>query len=210
MHELLEKIKKELGDTVLDVKEFTSSRVVFEIPLEKLRETVKLVFEKYGFRIAMISTLDQGFYFELLYHLVRKNTILSLKIIVPKESPKVPSVTDIIPGANWVEREVRDLFGIEFENHPEPLRVVLPPDWKAEPPLKKPIGPKLPPTYAEYFMNLVAKAALATTTGIVKRRRKQLGLPETVSPVLELEEVINDIKKISKELKIERKVSIRR
>lgn len=209
VEEFLKKIFEAHKNSIIKVKEIVPQRVIFEIPPEKLREIAKDIFENYGFRISTITTLDQGFYFELLYHFVKSKYILTLKTIISKENARIKSLTDIIPGANFVEREVRDLFGIEFEGHVEPERVILPPDWKLEPPLRKPLAPKLAPTYAEYLINLTSKAALAPLTGIVKRRRVKLGLPETVPPVLELKKVIEEIKKISKELEINRKVPVR-
>ncbi len=44
-------------------------------------------------------------------------------------APKVPSVTPLQPAANWAEREAKDLLGIEFDGHPEPIRLILPDLW---------------------------------------------------------------------------------
>jgi NADH-quinone oxidoreductase subunit C len=58
---------------------------------------------------------------------------LRLKVRVPGLDPHVPSVTSVWPGANWPEREVFDLFGIAFENHPDLRRVLMPEDWVGHP-----------------------------------------------------------------------------
>ena len=201
-------VPEKLGEIVVEVYSTGPKRYILTLSsYDKIREAAKILFDE-GFRISTITTLDRGFYFELLYHFVKKNVIASIKILVPKGESKVPSITPIIPGANWLEREVRDLFGIEFVDHPEPRRVVLPPDWKDEPPLRKPVAPELPETYANYFMSLATKAALASLSGLAKKRRKQMGLPEVVTPVHESKDVIDEVKKISKELKIDRKVPI--
>jgi len=202
-------IPEKLGEIVVEVYPTGPRRYVLTLSsYNRVREAAKILFDE-GFRLSTITTLDRGFYFELLYHFVRKNVVASIRILVPKGESKVPSITPIIPGANWIEREVRDLFGIEFIDHPEPRRVILPPEWESEPPLRKPVAPELPETYANYFMSLATKAALASLSGLVKRRRRQMGLPEVVTPVHESEDVINEVKKISKELKIDRKVPIR-
>lgn len=52
-----------------------------------------------------------------------------LKIRLPRENPKTKSVQAIWSAANWHERETYDLFGVEFENHPDLRRLLLPPDW---------------------------------------------------------------------------------
>jgi len=201
-------VPEKLRGIVVEVYPTGPKRYVLTLSsYDKIREAAKILFNE-GFRISTITTLDRGFYFELLYHFVKKDVIASIKILVPKGESKVPSITPIIPGANWLEREVRDLFGIEFVEHPEPRRVILPPDWKDEPPLRKPVAPEMPETYANYFMSLATKAALASLSSLAKRRRKQMGLPEVVTPVHESKDVIDEVKKISKELKIDRKVPI--
>jgi hypothetical protein len=48
---------------------------------------------------------------------------------VGEDDPSIPSITEMIPGAGWAEREVFDLIGIAAEGHPDPRRLVLPDDW---------------------------------------------------------------------------------
>jgi len=66
---------------------------------------------------------------ELMYHIRIFGTIITIMTNVSKENPKIESVTDLIPGANFHEREISDLFGIKFEGHPNPKRLILPDDW---------------------------------------------------------------------------------
>ena len=73
--------------------------------------------------------------FEVVYHLLAMETAqrLRLKVRVSGETPRVHSVVSVWPGANAFEREVFDLFGIEFEGHPFLRRLLLPEDWKGYP-----------------------------------------------------------------------------
>jgi NADH-quinone oxidoreductase subunit C len=73
--------------------------------------------------------------FEVIYHLhsVERQERLRLKCRVPGDNPEIDSVTAVWRGANWYEREVFDLFGIRFRNHPELLRIMLPQDWEGHP-----------------------------------------------------------------------------
>jgi NADH:ubiquinone oxidoreductase subunit C len=49
------------------------------------------------------------------------------------ETEGIESVTSVWPSANWMEREVYDLFGVTFKNHPDLRRLLLPPDWEGYP-----------------------------------------------------------------------------
>jgi len=70
---------------------------------------------------------------------VSKNLRLILNVNVPDDSLKIPSICEIYPGANFFEREVFDMFGIEFQNHPELTRILMPDDWTGNP-LRKDYG----------------------------------------------------------------------
>jgi len=73
--------------------------------------------------------------FDVVYHLhsLSRNTRLRIKCRVGGEQPAIDSVTPVWPAANWYEREVLDLFGIEFNNHPDPRRIMMPENWKGHP-----------------------------------------------------------------------------
>ena len=76
----------------------------------------------------------------LFLYSVTKNRRLRLKVAVA-DSEARPSVTGIWAGANWMEREIYDMFGIVFEGHPDLRRILLPPDWPGHPLRKEyPIG----------------------------------------------------------------------
>src|SRR5437667_4790631 len=71
--------------------------------------------------------------FEVVYNLysIPANERVRLKVAVDGES--VDSVTGVWPAADWPEREVYDLFGVRFLNHPDLRRILLPPDWEGHP-----------------------------------------------------------------------------
>ena len=56
-----------------------------------------------------------------------------LRVQVPADDPTVPSMFDLFPGTEALEREVADMYGIEFEDHPDPTRILMPPDWEGHP-----------------------------------------------------------------------------
>jgi len=75
----------------------------------------------------------------VVYHLesVYLKHRLTLKVSTPRENPQVKSVAEIWRSADWNEREAYDLFGINFINHPDLRRILMPYDWEAGYPLRK-------------------------------------------------------------------------
>jgi NADH-quinone oxidoreductase subunit C len=83
--------------------------------------------------------------FEIVYHLACIGAAyaqpngaaparrLRLKVRVAGDDARVPSVVPVFPGANWLEREVFDLFGVVFEGHPDLRRLLMPEDWEGYP-----------------------------------------------------------------------------
>jgi NADH-quinone oxidoreductase subunit C len=73
--------------------------------------------------------------FELSYHLVSipRRDKLRIRVRLSGDDPVVDSLVPVWPGANWLEREIFDLFGIKFNGHPDLRRILLPDDWEGYP-----------------------------------------------------------------------------
>ncbi len=73
--------------------------------------------------------------FHVVYQLYSypRNERISLRVPLDGNSPSIPSIVPIFPNANWHEREIWDLFGIRFENHPDLRRILMPHDWEGHP-----------------------------------------------------------------------------
>jgi NADH-quinone oxidoreductase subunit C len=75
---------------------------------------------------------------------------LRVKVRLPADDPHIATVCDVWPAANWLEREVWDLFGIAFDGHPDPRRLLMPEDWQGYP-LRKdyPVQIRMTPNASE-------------------------------------------------------------
>jgi NADH-quinone oxidoreductase subunit C len=73
--------------------------------------------------------------FEVKYHLVSipRRERLRLQVKLSAADPVVDSLVPVWPGANWLEREIFDLFGIRFTGHPDLRRILMPDDWEGHP-----------------------------------------------------------------------------
>lgn len=82
-----------------------------------------------------VDYLERADRFEVTYilHSYDHNSRLRLKVRVGSEEPTVPSAVSLWPAAAWHEREVFDLFGVQFDGHPDLRRLFLPEDWEGHP-----------------------------------------------------------------------------
>lgn len=133
-------IEAELTTTLMDrlrnrILEFSTpraDRIFIRIDREDLRETVKLLVDEGFTHLSAITALNVEGSIEILYHLSRNSIMITLRITLPQNDHTVPTITDIIPGAILHEREVHDLFGVEFNGHPDLRPLILPDDWSKD------------------------------------------------------------------------------
>ncbi len=111
-----------------------------EVDLQHLKDALLLLRDHYGYRhYVLASATDRKDHLEVV-HGVRhpgRGDVIFVKVTLPAEDPRMPSVVDLFPGADWYEREVYDLFGVVFEGHPNLKRLLLPEDYDRGHPLRK-------------------------------------------------------------------------
>jgi len=110
------------------------------VPREKLLEVSRVLATDPEFGLTYLSFVSgidwpDRAEMEVLYHLYshQARQELALKVRVPRDDARVPSVTGIWDGANWHERETYDLLGIVFEGHPNLRRIMMTDDWIGHP-----------------------------------------------------------------------------
>ncbi|EXX87412.1 NADH dehydrogenase, partial [Paenibacillus darwinianus] len=82
-----------------------------------------------------VSGVDYETHLESVYHLVSLDTKreFAVKVKTDREHPSIPSVAAVWSTANWNEREIYDLLGIDFPGHPDLRRIMMPDDWVGHP-----------------------------------------------------------------------------
>jgi NADH-quinone oxidoreductase subunit C len=112
------------------------------VPREALASAMRLLKDKLGFDFLVdVTCVDYLNYrdaenrFGLVYELASTvtNERLTVRVFVDEPDLTVPSVVPLWEGANWLEREVYDMFGILFEGHPDLRRILLPDEYTAFP-----------------------------------------------------------------------------
>jgi NADH:ubiquinone oxidoreductase subunit C len=128
-----------LGEVFADPERITvppDGIPTIQVPLAEIAEAIDKTRRVLGYNrfvdLTAVDRLARADRFELVYlfYSLEARAWLRLKTRTDRQAP---SLTPTIPGANWYEREVFDLFGIEFVGHPEPRRIMLPDDWQGHP-----------------------------------------------------------------------------
>jgi NADH-quinone oxidoreductase subunit C len=125
-------------------------QAVLHVPRERLSEIVMELRDEHGFNMCIdVTAVDYAAYesprnlpagvaperFELVVNLLsmRDRTRVRLRVQVPESDPVVPTLFEVHPGTEALEREVFDMFGIRFDGHPDLTRILMPEDWIGHP-----------------------------------------------------------------------------
>jgi NADH-quinone oxidoreductase subunit C len=138
-HPLVKKLKEKLGNAVVEATEFLGQLSILVEPARiaevcnTLRDDPETPFNYLSDLTCVHYPDDRTTPFEVVYNLysISKNERVRLRVATNDEG--VESVTSVWPAADWLEREVYDLFGVVFHNHPDLRRILLPPDWDGHP-----------------------------------------------------------------------------
>lgn len=117
-----------------EVLEKNPRRLYIRLPREQLTAAARFLHEERGMRLSICTGIDTREGFEVLYHFSEDATgiIYTLKVLIPKDDPKVDSLGSWFPAAQWIEREMHELLGIDFVGHPN-LKPLLTSDTNWEP-----------------------------------------------------------------------------
>lgn len=129
-------------------EEFRGEVHVFVNP-DQIVEALTLLRDKYDFELLSAMTATDYLpqlspRFHVIYQLTSLVKVLSIQLRVPVDdaNPTIPTASGVYETANWRERELRDMFGIVAEGHPDLRILLLPEDWDEKHPLRKdfPLG----------------------------------------------------------------------
>ncbi len=138
--DLAGRLRAQFGQDILDAQDVHGHAVVTITPeryvelAEFLRDDPDLDFDYFDFLSAVdFRPKDRGF--EVVYHVysIRHRHHARVRLDLPPEDPRAPSIHQVWAGANWHERETAELFGIDFVGHPHLVKLVLPEQFEGNP-----------------------------------------------------------------------------
>lgn len=136
-----DKIKDGLGNKIKVWDERSARRIYFTVEPNDVYKSVEFIFKGLGLRFSTASGIDLPEGFEMLYHFSfdKAGEVYSLRALIKdKKRPEIDSIAPIFRGAEWVEREIWEMLGINFKGHPNLKRLLLAEDWpEGEFPLRR-------------------------------------------------------------------------
>lgn len=129
--EILKNIKDEFKNDIIEFFDKSPKRVYIEIKPESITRLAKFIFKDLGARFNIASGMDVRYHMEILYHFTIEDMdlVISLRVKLPKTKLEIESLASMFEGANWIEREIHEILGINFKGHPDLRRLLLPEDW---------------------------------------------------------------------------------
>jgi NADH:ubiquinone oxidoreductase subunit C len=130
---LADQVEAVLKDIVYKMIVQRDRRIWISTSLNNFREVIaKLIEEENYLYLTTITAVELKSEFELIYHLTFTEAIISVKVKVGQNDAELPTITDLTPGATLYEREINDMFGVKFNNHPDLSPLLLPDGWKKD------------------------------------------------------------------------------
>jgi len=128
---VLKDIQERFKEDIIDIFDKSPKRVYIEINPEAIRKVAGYIFKDLGARFNIASGVDTRSNIEILYHFTIEdiNLLISFRVKLDKKKPEIDSLAAVFEGANWIEREIHELLGINFKNHPDLRRLLLSDDW---------------------------------------------------------------------------------
>jgi Ni,Fe-hydrogenase III component G len=157
-------------------------------------------------RFVIIAAVDLGMDIELLYHFDVEGKLVVVRTKVAKEHNQIDTIVDLVPAAEWAEKEAAELFGINFIAHPKPGHFVLSRDWPSDkPPLRESFRGVLPEQFCPVAESLVSAGMTAPMSPLMQRRREEAGLPLSPPASFVNEKSLSEVHKVMKGAEFDKK-----
>jgi NADH:ubiquinone oxidoreductase subunit C len=129
--QIIQDITDQLADRVFEVTVINSRRATILIDPEQILPLSSHLHHSLGFRFIIATALHSRFGFEIYYHFSKDETglLLNIKVILPHQDPEIESLSNMFNASNWIEREIHELFGINFRNHPNQEKLISEGNW---------------------------------------------------------------------------------
>ncbi|MBA4322762.1 MAG: hypothetical protein C0408_08095 [Odoribacter sp.] len=128
---IIEKFKGKFNSDILEITTRNQKRMVITIKPDSLLKVADYLYKTAEFRFIIASALHTKRGFEIHYHFSKDEIglILNIHVILSSDNPRIESLSNMFSASNWIEREMHELFGIDFLNHPNQEKLISEGNW---------------------------------------------------------------------------------
>ena len=128
---IIQNFKEKFASDILETQIKNQKRIIVTIKPDSLLNLAEYLYKDAGFRFIIASAIHTKRGFEIHYHFSKDSVglILNLHVILDRNNPEVESLSNMFNASNWIEREMHELFGINFLNHPNQDKLISEGNW---------------------------------------------------------------------------------
>jgi NADH-quinone oxidoreductase subunit C len=128
---IIENFKEKFKSDILEIAVKNQKRITITVKPDSIINVAAFLYRKEGYRFIIASALHTKKGFEIHYHFSKDNLglVLNIHVILDKDNPQIESLSNMFNASNWIEREMHELFGINFLNHPNQEKLISEGNW---------------------------------------------------------------------------------
>ena len=125
------RLQTQFDEFKLAIQTPAERRIYVDIAPQTVARATRLMLDEYAARFQIATGVDTPEGYEVMYHwaLDDSDCVITVRVLLPHDEPRVDSIAPICPAAEWIEREMWELLGIEFEGHPDMRHLLLADEW---------------------------------------------------------------------------------
>ena len=129
--QIIGKLKERFSSDILEVTFSHERRLNITIDPGSLPKIAEHLYKEAGFRFIIATAIHTKRGFEIYYHFSMDNCglVLNIHVILSQENPRIESLSNMFNASNWIEREMHELFGIDFLHHPNQEKLISEGNW---------------------------------------------------------------------------------
>lgn len=129
--DIASRLQAQFNEFILAFQSRTDRRIYIDIAPQTVVRATRLMLDEYAARFQIATGVDTSAGFEVMYHwaLDESDCVVTFRALLPHEAAQVESIAPICPAAEWIEREMWELLGIEFKGHPDMRHLLLADEW---------------------------------------------------------------------------------
>jgi NADH-quinone oxidoreductase subunit C len=127
----IEELSNRFRQSIHEIAVTSVKRATLSVEPADISAICGFLYRNLNFRFIIATTLETEAGIEILYHFSKDTTglILNVRVVLDRSNPEIDSLTKVLEGANWIEREMHEIMGVRFLNHPNLEKLVSDGNW---------------------------------------------------------------------------------